>query len=554
MSDIEKLKELSVDDLLHELRSREAYDSSGKLDHLALYRPGPSTLWILKNSSGNFTPVYAQGDPGRGISGYALKSPADRAFAFDYDSSGKLDHLVLYRPGTGTLWILKNSSGNFTPVYAQGDPGRGIGCYDLKSPADRAFAFDYDSSGKLDHLVLYRPGTGTLWILKNNGRNFTSVYAQGDPGRGISGYDLKSRADRAFAFDYDSSGKLDHLVLYRPGTGIIWILKNRSGNFTPIYAQGDPGSGIGGYALKSPADRAFAFDYDSSGKLDHLVLYRPGIGIIWILKNSSGNFTPVYAQVDPGSGIGGYAFKSPADRAFAFDYDSSGKLDHLALYRLGTGTLWILRNMTEPNPQPRPDDAVLGGSSLNISSAVVLGGLEGAIQRFNSDDEDFRKLALQQATKYGDQGLDLIIKGLEDSTEAIRKVAFDLLRNKTEVIIKVAFDLLRNKIETQIKEGLAKYIVEYSIKNLIRIDLSSANLEGANLEGANLEGANLSSANLSSANLEGANLEGANLSSANLEGANLSSANLKETKIDENTQIDEKWRRVWQIVNQGTSG
>jgi hypothetical protein len=61
----------------------------------------------------------------------------------DYDSSGKLDHLALYRPGTGTIWILKNTGGAFAPVYHQGDPGNGIGGYDLKSPADRAFAFDY---------------------------------------------------------------------------------------------------------------------------------------------------------------------------------------------------------------------------------------------------------------------------------------------------------------------------------------------------------------------------------------------------------------------------
>ncbi len=58
----------------------------------------------------------------------------------------------------------------FTPVYAQGDPGNGIAGYDLKSVADRAFAFDYDGSGKLDHLALYRPGTGTIWILRNEHR------------------------------------------------------------------------------------------------------------------------------------------------------------------------------------------------------------------------------------------------------------------------------------------------------------------------------------------------------------------------------------------------
>ena len=323
------------------------YDSSGKLDHIVLYRPGTGTMWILKNNAGTFTPVYHQGDPGNGIGGYDLKSPADRAFAFDYDSSGKLDHIVLYRPGTGTMWILKNSGGNFSPVYHQGDPGNGIGGYDLKSPADRAFAFDYDGSGKLDHIALYRPGTGTMWILKNSGGNFTPVYQQGDPGNGIGGYDLKSPADRAFAYDYDSSGKQDHMALYRPGTGTMWILKNSGGNFSPVYHQGDPGNGIGGYDLKSSADLAMAFDYDGSGKQDHIALYRPGTGTMWILKNSGGNFSPVYNQGDPGNGIGGYDLRSAADLAFAYDYEGSGQTDYMTLYRPGTGTMWILKKSND---------------------------------------------------------------------------------------------------------------------------------------------------------------------------------------------------------------
>src|SRR6516165_1666790 len=129
---------------------------------------GTGTIWILKNSGGTFSPVYHQGDPGTGIGGFDLMRPSNRAFAFDYDGTGKLDHLVLYRPGTGTIWILKNSGGAFSPMYHQGDPGTGIGGYDVKSPADRAVAFDYDSTGKRDHLALYRPGTGTMWILKKN--------------------------------------------------------------------------------------------------------------------------------------------------------------------------------------------------------------------------------------------------------------------------------------------------------------------------------------------------------------------------------------------------
>src|SRR5258708_6884820 len=173
--------------------------------------------------------------------------------------------------------------------------GKGIGGYDLGSTAERVFAFDYNSSGKLDHLALYRPGKGTIWILKNTNGQFAAVYAPGAPGNGIGGYELPDAGDRGFAFGYAGSGKLDHLVLYRPGTGTLWILKNTNGQFSPVYAQGSPGNGIGGYDLKYTADREFAFDYDGSGKLDHLALYRPGTGTIWILKNTNGQFSPVYA-------------------------------------------------------------------------------------------------------------------------------------------------------------------------------------------------------------------------------------------------------------------
>src|SRR5205814_448800 len=136
------------------------------------------------------------------------------AFAFDFD------HIALYRPGGGTFWILKHINGEFSSVH--GISGQGIGRYDLQSAADRAHAFDFDRSGKLDHIALYRPGTGTFWILKHESGGFSSVYAQGNPGSGIGGYDMKSPFDHVFAYDYEGSGKLDHLALYRPGAGKFW--------------------------------------------------------------------------------------------------------------------------------------------------------------------------------------------------------------------------------------------------------------------------------------------------------------------------------------------
>ena len=105
-------------------------------------------------------------------------------------------------------------------------------------------------------------------------------------------------------------------------------------------------------------------------------------------------------------------------------------------------------------------------------------------------------------------------------------------------------------------------------------ELYGANLEGANLFKANLLGANLkhvdfSHANLGSthlrnanfrsailygANLESANLRNADFASASLRNANLASAYLINTKVYQTTEIDPKWRKVWEIINQGAIG
>ena len=319
------------------------YLHSGTADHLVLYRPGTGTIWILRNDNGDFSPVYREGSPGAGIGGYDLKSLGDRVFAFDYEHSGKLDYLVLYRPESGTIWILRNNNGDFSPVYQQGAPGDGIGGYDLRSLDDKIFAFDYEHTGKLDHLVLYRPGSGRIFIIGQDHRQFKPVYQQ--LSSGIGGYDLKSRSDRAFAFDYSHTGKLDHIVLYRPGAEVLYILQNTDGLFTSIYCQTIRTSGgVDGDRLWSLRHLVFPYDYDGSGKADHLVLYWPGTGVISILKHCDGYFTPVDGQgAALGDGIGGYDLKSASDRIFPFTHFPNGTASQLCLYRPGTGTFWILR-------------------------------------------------------------------------------------------------------------------------------------------------------------------------------------------------------------------
>ena len=81
----------------------------------------------------------------------------------------------------------------------------------------------------------------------------------------------------------------------------------------------------------------------------------------------------------------------------------------------------------------------------------------------------------------------------------------------------------------------------------------------ANLVNAVLSGADLGAADLRNADLRGAVLSGADLRAADLRGADLRTADLRwaylrAAKLDEKTQIEDKWRLVWEIVTQGAAG
>ena len=317
------------------------YNHSGLLDHIVLYRPGTGVISIVKDegSGTDFSAVYQQTAPGNGIGGYNLISADDRGFAFDYNHNGKLDHVVFYQPGEGILWILKHNE-SWVPVFRFREPGKGMGGYDLRTKADRAFAFDWDHSGKLDHIVLYRPGAGMLWVMKNSNGVFSPVYRTSE---GLGSYDLSSPSDRVAAFDYEHIGKADHLILYRPGTGMISIFRNRNNKFSAVFNSNLTAGGIGGYDLMSPLDHLLAYDLEGTGCLEYLVLYRPGTGAVCVLKNHRGDFSPVYQEGDPGAGIGGFDLSSTTDRAFMYQVGGKGASGQIALYRPGHGIFWTTK-------------------------------------------------------------------------------------------------------------------------------------------------------------------------------------------------------------------
>ena len=70
-------------------------------------------------------------------------------------------------------------SNPYETIYLRGDPGDGIGAYNLADALDTIFTFDYDGDFKQD-LFLYRPGGKEVFVLHSRGDgNFDTVYPQG---------------------------------------------------------------------------------------------------------------------------------------------------------------------------------------------------------------------------------------------------------------------------------------------------------------------------------------------------------------------------------------
>jgi uncharacterized repeat protein (TIGR03803 family) len=261
------------------------FDGDGKTD-LSLFRPSTGTWYVLKSNTGYTTYV-----------GQAWGLSTDNAVAGDFDGDGKAD-LGLYRPSTGTWWVLLSST-NFSSYLSK---SWGLST-DIPVPAD------YDGDGKTDFGV-FRPSTGTWYVLLSSA-NYTTNIVQA----------WGASTDTPLAGDFDGDGKAD-MGLYRPSTGTWWVLQS-SANFTTYRSQ----------AWGLSTDIAVPGDYDGDGKTDPAV-YRPSTGV-WYLLRSSTNYTTSVSQA---WGLG-------TDVPVPGDYDGDGKTD-LGLFRPSTGTWWVLLSST----------------------------------------------------------------------------------------------------------------------------------------------------------------------------------------------------------------
>ena len=94
--------------------------------------------------------------------------------------------------------------------------------------------------------------------------------------------------------------------------------------------------------------------------------------------------------------------------------------------------------MSKNSNRPTVYDAVLGGQEKAPPGAVVLGGLEGVKRRLANPVVEQKIAALEEALKYGDAGLKLVILALEDKLWKVRQAAYLLLVDKQDPVVEQA--------------------------------------------------------------------------------------------------------------------
>ncbi|PHJ69278.1 hypothetical protein VF14_03040 [Nostoc linckia z18] len=193
---------------------------------------------------------------------------------------------------------------------------------------------------------------------------------------------------------------------------------------------------------------------------------------------------------------------------------------------------------------------------------TLTGDVESVLN--NPDVQAALLVLMQKASKDASLTIDRIEKGsikitFSGSREGLKRLEKQIKTGMQVLGMPVENVQLLSSDTTGEEQDKIRLVQEIIAQGASGRDLSDADLSSVDLRGTNLSNADLSCADLTGTNLKGANLEGADLNCADLRGTNLETTNLNRVSlhdaiIDETTIINNKWRLVWEIVNQASEG
>jgi kumamolisin len=186
------------------------FDGDGKVD-LVVWRPSSGMWYILKSSAG-----YAGWNTPSSWVAHQWGLPGDIPLIGDVDGDSKPD-LIVWRPSYGMWYILK-SSANYA---GWGTPSSWV-AYQWGLPGDVPLLGQFDGDSKVD-LVVWRPSNGVWYVLKS-----TAGYAGWNTPSSWFSVQWGLSGDRPMTGYFDGDA-LSEMVVWRPSTGTWYILKSTAG-------------------------------------------------------------------------------------------------------------------------------------------------------------------------------------------------------------------------------------------------------------------------------------------------------------------------------------
>lgn len=278
-----------------------------------------------------------------GIAGYDLLSERDEIVPIRLnlnDGTGRMADLLIYRPGSGIVWILRLTTQVGPERYYNNRPAAdwtaiakywsGMNGVNMMDVNDRIVPLDFNNDGRTD-LLLFSPKSGFGKIVKGNSGTFEDVPF--NTTNRFYGYNLNDVNDQIIPAYIDNNTSQD-LLIYNPVKHTAaTLISNQDGSFT------NPTSSAGNLLLElllksadfsSASTKVIAARFTNDACAD-IFLYNPESGKnTTLVGDCAGNFRQPYATQDKINGI----VLNNQDDVVTTDVNND-KLEDLVIYRKG---------------------------------------------------------------------------------------------------------------------------------------------------------------------------------------------------------------------------